>query len=165
MCALSTQAATAVPGFIIPLQPCFSSHTGSWAGPCLVVYLINPFEDPSLNFKPLFFTSWAKFLMRRADAEKLGCLIFRIKNTKSHFKMFLPPPTSRYFNKQHMYACLKANIHVLQSESSPTAIPSPATLLGWCNDTQRGFMASWRLQRDAWIRTWHTRLPSPSLCS
>lgn len=56
----------------------------------------------------------------------------------------------------------KANIHVLQSEKLPTATSHPplppATLLGWSGETQIGFMASWPLQRDAWIQTRHTPL-------
>lgn len=141
----------------------------SWAQPWLEVYWcthLNPFKDLFALY------SETNFSVRRADAEKPGCLIFigglknLTKNTKSHPKHkeqsenFIP--TSRYCTDSTYTVCLLQSKRICAAIwKLPTYNPSPATLLGWSDNTQHGFMASRPLWWDAWIQTRHTHLSSP----
>lgn len=74
--------------------------------------------------------------MRRADAEKPGCLISKnLTKTSSCPSEHKEQPENFYphlqiFYRQHIHVYIKANIYVLQSDRSPTANPSPAALPG-----------------------------------
>lgn len=85
--------------------------------------------------------------VRRADAEKPGCLIFKnlTKTTSSHSKPKEPSdnfiPHLQLFDRQHIYVYMKANIYVLQSERSPQLTPPLPPC--WAGLTVlHGFMAS-----------------------
>lgn len=85
------------------------------------------------------------FSVRRADAEKPGCLRISQRppvltlNQRNHLNQLYPH--LQLFDRQHIHVYMKANIYVLQSERSPQLTPPLPPC--WAGLTVlHGFMAS-----------------------